>query len=355
MALMIGMTYPTITGENSPKGASFERILQEFPEMQLWSVYYDGTDLPSWNEEWFGPQYEGIRYYVVSVKASNLQAIRSTMMNMPDHLKGRVVLILHHEPDQWRSESDNRGDPHPDVWWERQVDFLDLAEGQPWRAWFKFAVCFTEDRARTSASFWEQHWGSKPPTEPRIDFVMFDCFNIGRSIVRQGADIFNIPINYGVRCQNAWAREEPNTMIREFGQVTPVDSPTDSTAVAQGVEENINYARTNDDVIKALIWYYNHNNTLADPQGVRRPMTRAVLQAAVADSADNQPDPSHPQYQMGYQSGRASRQDEIDMLNERLALAEQAIAQLQQDVDNAHQAGRTAAFQETVSWAAQQS
>lgn len=354
---LVGSTYPTVTGENTPKGGAFARIIGELPGLQLWSVYYDGSDLPSWNEEWFNPQYDHIRYYIISLKTADVNAVGARMATMPAHLRGRIIILLHHEPDQYRSASDTRGDPAPDVWWARQVAFLDLRDDSVWGPWVQFAVCFTEDRARTDAAVWEQNWGRRVPTEPRIDWVMWDCFNIGRSIVRTGADMYRIPLDYGRRCMVAWGRTKPVVMIRENGQVTPVDQPTDSTAVADGVAEHWEYAKANADVIAGKVWYYNHHNTLADPTGIRRPLTLGVLQGMLAEAIEAwsfQPDPDDPQYQAGYDAGRASRDAQVaELLEQNAALsenlantqalltaAEATIVQLQQDVDNAAQTGR---------------
>lgn len=357
---LVGSTYPTITGENTPRGGAFARIVAELPGLQMWSAYYDGNDVPSWNEEWFKPQYDHILYYIISMKTADVNAVGARMGVMPEHLRGRVIVLLHHEPDQWRSESDNRGDPAPDVWWARQVAFLDLRDASSWRSWVRFAVCFTEDRARTDSTFWEQSWGRRVPEESRIDFVMFDCFNIGRSIVRTGADMYGIPIEYGRRCQTAWRWNWPIVMIRENGQVTPVDQPTDSTAVANGVAEHWEYAKANADVMAGVVWYYNHKNTLADPTTIRRPLTLNVLQGMLAESVEawadepEEPDEYQEGYQDGYDAGRMSRDGEVAELLEQnatlsdnlantqglLTAAEAAIVQLQQDVDNAAQTGR---------------
>lgn len=346
---LVGSTYPTVTGET--KTEAFLRIVGELPNLQLWSVYYNGTDLPSWTEEWFKPQYDHIRYYLVSIKHTDVNAVGSRMAAIPEHLRGRIIVILHHEPDQWRSESDNRGDPAPDVWWARQVAFLDLRDASAWELWVRFAVCFTEDRVRTDGTFWEQNWGRRVPTEPRIDFVMFDCFNIGRSIVRTGADMYGIPISYGRRCMTAWGRTTPVVMIRENGQVTPIDQPTDSTAVANGVADHWEHAKANADVMAGVGWYYNYNNTLADPTTIRRPLTLNVLQGMLAESIEaweGEPDEYQEGYQDGWDAGRSSRDAEVAALREErdnvqalLTAAEAAITQLQKDVDNAAQTGRT--------------
>ena len=367
----VGATYPTVTGENTPKGGAFARIVAELPGLEIWSVYYDGSDLPSWNEEWFKPQYDHIRYYLVSMKTSDVNAVGSRLASMPEHLRGRIVVLMHHEPDQWRSVNDPRGDPSPDAWWTRQQLFLDMRETASWETWVKFAVCFTEDRWRTDRAFCDANWGNRVLGESRIDFVMFDCFNIGRSIVRQGPDIFGIPISYGRAFMDAHNRDEPCVMIREYGQVRPTDQPTDSTAVASGIAENWDYIAANaTDVICGVVWYYNHNNTLADPTTVRRPQTLEVLQGMLVEAINNHEDEEEPtsEYDEGYEDGRASRDQEVADLQHQivtltedrdntqalLTAAEAAITQLQQDVEAAKAAGRVEAFGEVVNWAQDQ-
>lgn len=329
-----GFTYPTVTGENTPKGAAFTRIRNDFPKMQLWSVYYDSSDLPSWNEKWFEDvEANANLIYLISIKSSNVTAIGDRMGQMPQHIRGRVLLFLHHEPDQWRSASDPRSDPDPTTWKNRQQDFCDYREGKPWETWVELWVCFTEDRYRTDTAAWENNWGNTIDFEPRIEGVAFDCFNIGRSVTRAGADIFKKPLEFA-------RREGRRLIIREYGQVTPVDSPEDSHTVADQIDENWEYAKIQnevDDVFFGLVWYYNHNNTLADPNMIRRPLTQAVLQEIIEEAATprpDDPDPEDPQYRFGFEAGWQARQEEV---NGSKAL------------------GRSEAFGEVAAWAAQQS
>lgn len=360
---MFGFTYPTVTGENTPKGAAFSRILQDFPDMQLWSVYYDGFDLPSWTEAWFAdvPENQNL-VYLISVKSSDVVAIAARMNQMPAHLRGRIILFLHHEPDQWRSTSDRRGDPDPEVWKQRQSDFLDELEGTPAFDWLELWVCFTEDRWRTDETFCRQHWGDTFTREPRIKGTAFDCFNIGRSITRAGSDIFGVPL----RLAREWfPGVYRKLLIREYGQVTPVDQATDSQQVADQVAENWSYAKAQneiDNIFLGIVWYYNHNNTLVDPSGLRpgRPLTMGALQAITTDSMTPDgptPDPTHPQYILG----RESRQGEIDELLEQINTLEGTVNELESNLTDAlnqasiaHQQGRLSAFADMQQWAANQ-
>jgi hypothetical protein len=340
----VGSTYPTVTGENTPKGAAFTRIVQEFPELQLWSVYYDGSDLPNWNiEEWFKTQYDHIDYYLLSFKTSDLNAISNSLSSMPTHLRGRILVFLHHEPDQWRSTSDRRGDPDPWVWAQRQVDFNELRFGAPWEDWIQHWACFTEDRFRTDKTFWMSNWGNWILTNRAIfDGMAWDVFNIGRSIIRTGQDMFSAICDFNR--QGEWP-----IAIREWGQVTPTDSPEDSPAVADGVGNHYVWMRDNAaDLLPLMVWYYNHNNTLVDPSGNRpgRPLTLDVLQQCLVDALTpveepEEPDPNHPQYYFGYHS----RDDEVAALHQAVTDAlEQGKAQ-----------GRIEAFGEVVNWAQTQS
>lgn len=301
---LVGLTYPTVTGES--QSVAFRRVLSEFPDMQLWSHYYDGK-LPTWAEVWFAEAPDDC-LFLISIKNMTVAAIAGRVATLPERLRGRVVIIIHHEPDQWRSTSDDRGDPHPDVWWQMQIEFANLREMAAWRDWIFHMVVFTEDRARTDAAFWEAHWGNRVPNEPRIDIIGWDCFNIGRTTIRLGEDIFNIPIKYGQRCGR-------HVIIREYGQVVPKDTADDNALVAERILENWAYAKSQIagdlvPVIYAIVWYYNHNNTLVDPSGNRpgRPLTaqsvRTMLtDARTIDEEPEQPDPEHPQYQWGYTVG----------------------------------------------------
>src|SRR5215204_739592 len=141
-----GFTYPTVTGENQI--TAFRRILSEFPNMQLWSHYYSGTSLPQWNEVWFVEAPEDC-IFLLSIKHTDVNAIGSRMASMPESLRGRVLIFLHHEPDQWRSVSDPRDDPAPSVWKSRNVAFAQLRNGASWKNWIQHWACFTEDRLRT--------------------------------------------------------------------------------------------------------------------------------------------------------------------------------------------------------------
>jgi outer membrane murein-binding lipoprotein Lpp len=339
-----GFTYPTVTGENPT--AAFRRVLSEFPGMQLWSHYYSGEALPAWTEAWFA-EAPADCVFLISVKATNVTAIGNRIAVMPEHLRGRVLIFLHHEPDQWRSASDPRSDPSPLVWLQRQVDFASLRAGAPWRLWVQHWVCFTEDRMRTDWAAWDQNWGDTIQAEPRIDGVAADCFNIGRSIVREGADIFAKPLEFA-------RREGRPLIIREFGQVVPVDTALDSQAVADQIRENWAYAKTQydaDGVLIGVVWYYNHNNVLIDPSGTRpgRPLTRVALEEIMADARmpDDDPSPCCA---------------EVDALTAQVAALEVQVGTLQAQVD-AHPAqlqaareegqaeGRAEAFDEIITWA----
>jgi len=341
-----GFTYPTVTGEDEI--TAFRRVKSEFPDMQIWSHYYDGSDLPQWNEVWFvesGPDV----IFLISIKSSDVNAIGARLTTMPADLRGRVFIILHHEPDQWRSESDNRGDPSPSVWKARQVAFANLRNRLecPWRDWIQFWACFTEDRLRTAKAFWMANWGDWVLDMDIFDGIAWDCFNIGRSIVRTGEDMYGRPLGFN-------RTAELPLIIRENGQVTPVNLPNDSQAVADGVAENWEYAKAEhnvDGVFFGIVWYYNHNNVLVDPSGKRpgRPLTKAVIEGIMDDARTSDeppfvPDPNHPQYQAGYDAGAASRQPEVDALTAQLAEANAAIPR-------ANDEGMIAAFNETRDWA----
>jgi hypothetical protein len=340
-----GFTYPTVTGEN--KITAFRRVKTEFPQMQIWSDYQNGTDLPVWNDPWFVEAPAGC-IFLVSIKHTNVNDVGNRIAQMPTNLRGRVFIFLHHEPDQWRSASDPRSDPDPTTWINRQIAFANLRANAAWKDWVQHWVCFTEDRLRTDTVAWEQNWGDTFQDEPRIDGVAFDCFNIGRSITRVGSDIFGKPVEFA-------RREGVKLIIREYGQVVPVDTANDSQAVADQIRENWAYAKTQneqDDVFFGLVWYYNHNNTIVDPSGNRpgRPLTRDALEEIMADAAlveedpedpTEEPDPEHPQYQFG----RASRDAEVADLNE-------ALLDLEAELPRQRTAGRNEAFTETRDWAA---
>jgi hypothetical protein len=327
-----GFTYPTVTGENQTE--AFRRVLSEFPTLQLWSHYYSVSALPTWTEAWF-TEAPADALFLISIKSADVAAIGSRIAAMPEPLRGRILVFLHHEPDQWRSATDPRNDPSPSVWIQRQIDFADLRQASPWRDWVQHWVCFTEDRIRTDWTVWNANWGGTIAAEPRIDGVAADCFNIGRSITREGADIFARPLEFA-------RRENRPLIIREYGQVVPVDTPGDSQAVADQVLENWAYAVAEnevDDRFFGLVWYYNHNNTLADPSGQRpgRPLTRAALEAIMAEARtpEGEPDPCCA----------------------RVAELEAQVASLQAQVDaipgqlqTARAEGRTEAFAEVVGW-----
>lgn len=283
-----GFTYPTVTGENQTE--AFRRVLSEFPDLQLWSHYYSGSALPTWTEAWF-TEAPADALFLISIKSADVSAIGNRIAVMPEPLRGRVLIFLHHEPDQWRSATDPRSDPSPSVWLQRQIDFADLRQASPWRDWVQHWVCFTEDRMRTDWTVWDANWGGTIAAEPRIDGVAADCFNIGRSVTREGADIFAKPLEFA-------RREDRPLIIREYGQVVPVDTPDDNQAVADQIRENWAYAKAQNETdgrFFGMVWYYNHNNTLVDPSGQRpgRPLTRAALEEIMADAAtpDEDPDP----------------------------------------------------------------
>lgn len=303
---LVGQTYPTVTSETQTE--AWRRLHKEWPNMLVWSHYYDSTKLPTWTEAWFTEAPANVTF-LVSIKHSDVQAIGTRIAAMPEHLRGRMIIILHHEPDQWRSATDPRSDPAPDVWWKRQVDFLNMRDVSQWKTWVRHMVVYTEDRARTDPVFWESNWGRR--WDERIDFMGWDCFNIGRSITRPGADIFKVPLEQG-------RRRGVKIVIREFGQVTPVDSPQDSEGVANQIEENWEYALAQneiDDIFYAIVWYNNHNNTLSDPNGLRRPLTTAVVKEMTLDANTPDeivPDPTHPQYRAGWNAREALVPAEID-------------------------------------------
>jgi hypothetical protein len=332
-----GFTYPTVTGENQTE--AFRRVLSEFPDLQLWSHYYSGTALPTWTEAWFTEAPADV-VFLVSIKHTSVSAIGACVATMPEHLRGRVFLFLHHEPDQWRSPTDPRNDPAPSVWIQRQIDFADLREAAPWRLWVQHWVCFTEDRYRTDTAVWEANWGGTIAAEPRIDGVAFDCFNIGRSITREGADIFAKPLEFA-------RREGRKLIIREFGQVVPVDTALDNQAVADQIRENWAYAKAQNETdgrFFGLVWYYNHNNTLVDPSGQRpgRPLTRAALEEIMAEARtpEEEPDPCCAQV-AELETQVAALQAQVDAIPGQLQTAHaEGMAE-----------GRAQAFAEVVAWA----
>lgn len=347
---LIGFTYPTVTGENTPKGAAFGRIIaDEFPRMSMWSVYYHGTSLPDWTgEQWFAPEHTGIRWYLLSFKTSDMAALGQRISEMPEHLRGRIMVFLHHEPDQWRSATDPRSDPSPDDWFDRQLAFEDMRETALWCHWIEHWACFTEDRFRTDNAFWMQNWGNRMLGEDSeiFDGVAWDIFNIGRSVVRSGSEMFAQTVDFNRA--GDWTY-----LVREWGQVTPVDSPEDSQQVADSVRGHYEWLRDNaSDITRGLVWYYNHNNTLGDPSGQRpgRPLTLAALQECLEDSlapVTPAPDPNDPQYLLGYDAGFEARQGEVDSLTAE-------VGRLQNEVATARQQGRLQAFSEVATWAGQQ-
>jgi hypothetical protein len=342
-----GLTYPTVTGET--KTEAWRRVHADFPDLGVWSDYYDGTKLPTWTEAWFteaGPDV----VFLVSIKHTNVAAIGACVATMPEHLRGRVFLFLHHEPDQWRSPTDPRSDPAPSVWIQRQIDFADLREAAPWRLWVQHWVCFTEDRYRTDTAVWEANWGGTIAAEPRIDGVAFDCFNIGRSVYRTGAEMFAKPLEFA-------RREGRKLIIREWGQVVPVDTALDNEDVAEAVREHWAYAKdqnTIDAVFWAMVWYNNHNNAYADPSGQRpgRLLTRAALEEIMADAAQvDEPDPCCGQVaELELRVAELTRE-----LDDASAELETVPARLQAARDEGLAAGRAQAFTEVVTWAQAQS
>lgn len=284
---MFGFTYPTVTGET--KTQAWRRVHADFPNLQVWSDYYEGTKLPTWTGPWFTEAGPGV-IFLISVKHPDVRAVGACVADMPDHLRGRVILFLHHEPDQY-TEEDPKGDPAPMVWIRRQIDFADLRESAHWCDWIEHWVCFTEDRMRRHPAVWENNWGGTLTAEPRIDGVAADCFNIGRSIVRTGEDMYRKPLEFARRVGR-------RLIIRENGQVTPIDSPVDSPQVVDAIREHWAYAKSQneiDDVFRAIVWYNNHRNTYFDPSGKLpgRPDTKAALVEIMADAAtpDEDPDP----------------------------------------------------------------
>jgi hypothetical protein len=364
MKPMIGATYPTVTGENTPKGAAFSRIMQELPGLQMWSVYYSGTALPNWtstSEPWFNAEHTGIRWYLLSIKSSDLTAISNCLGQMPTHLRGRIMVFLHHEPDQWRSATDPRSDPSPQVWQQRQEVFATMRVTAPWGPWIEHWACFTEDRLRTDRTEWMYNWGNwMLDNQSVFDGVAWDVFNIGRSVIRSGQDMFSEITAFNG--YGGWP-----LVVREWGQVTPTDSPVDSQAVANAVVEHYDWCLTNTQLpfpIRGLVWYYNYNNTLTDPSGVLpgRPLTLAAIRecltiALTPEENEEVPDPTDPQYLFGYNAGQASRQPEVDSLVTEVQVAVSQIsalnsqlASLETEVNAAHNEGRHEAFQEVLTW-----
>lgn len=351
---MIGFTYPTVTGENSPKGAAFSRILTEFPKMQMWSDYYSGTALPSWSEPWFAAEHVGIRWYLVSIKHTDVAAIGARIAQMPEHLRGRVMVFLHHEPDQWRSATDPRSDPDPWVWFQRQQDFGALRAQSTWATWIEHWACFTEDRFRTDQDVWMLNWGNAMLANPALfDGVAWDVFNIGRSVVRSGDEMFGDITDFNITGQ--WP-----LVVREWGQVTPVDQATDSTVVADAVMDHYDWCVAQPvGVVRGLVWYYNHNNTLADPTTVRRPLTMETLReclliATTPEENTPVPDPTDPQYVFGYEAGQQSRQAEVDALSDQVASLRAQAERLNSELATMYGQGRRSALADMVTWAQQQ-
>lgn len=295
----VGFTYPTVTGET--KLEALKRIAVEFPKMQVWSHYWEpGKGYPTFTEDFWDELPDSVVLVLLSVKDSNIEALVANFPNIPVQWRGRVAITINHEPDQWRSEADPRGDLSPTVWWSKIQELLNRRETAMWSTWVLVYVCMTEDRFRTERTFWEQHWGSKIRGEPRLDFIACDVFNIGRTVVRTGADMFAEFLKFVRDCKNM-------VVFREYGQVTPKDQPTDSAVVVNGVEEHWEYLKANADLVLAVVWYNNHNNTLSDPAKIRRPQTFALLQRMVEEAymanttpVTDEPNPDHPQYQHGY-------------------------------------------------------
>jgi outer membrane murein-binding lipoprotein Lpp len=336
-----GFTYPTVTGENQTE--AFRRVLSEFPDLQLWSHYYDGV--PDWGAAWF-QEAPSDAVFLLSTKTSDINALAGRIATMPIGLRGRVWIFLHHEPDQWRSTSDRRGDPDPAVWQQRQLDFAALRANATWRDWIQHWACFTEDRLRTARDFWMQHWGQWMLDNASIfDGVAWDVFNIGRSIVRTGGDMFQNVCQFNR--DGGWP-----IAIREWGQVTPVDSPEDSLEVAEGVRDHYNWMKSNaTDLAPVMVWYYNHNNTLVDPSGQRpgRPLTRAALEEIMAEARtlEEEPDPCCAQV-AELEAQVAALQAQVDALQ---AQVDAIPGQLQTAHAEGMAEGRAQAFAEVVAWA----
>src|SRR5688572_20212599 len=168
---LVGMTYPTVTGET--KLAALQRIKDEFPNMQVWSQYWEpGKGYPTFSEEFWNELPESVELVLISVKDSNVATLVSRFVNIPEPWRGKVAVTINHEPDQWRSATDTHGDMSPTAWWAAMQQLLNAREGAVWETWVLVYYCFTEDRFRTDKAFWEQNWGSKVRTDSRVDFIV---------------------------------------------------------------------------------------------------------------------------------------------------------------------------------------
>jgi hypothetical protein len=303
--VLLGATYPTTTGEREAEATA--RIFQEFPDIQAWRVYYQtGEGVLNWDDPEIQAIPENVEI-VVSYKDWDLDGEIEAYRNIPEERKGRLRTAYRHEPEQWKSPTDTGGDLEPNLWRSRQYERLNRLEQENLLAVANPGVIYTEFAARkdatkpTSEQTWYP-WFGVVANDPRIRWVGFDVFDIGYTYNRPAEDMFAFPTWFTTQALD----QVKELIFAEWGQVRKGGTTDDGTTVTQFIRQHFDYGMQQVNC-RAMLWYWNHNNTLSGPDGILRQqeyyLFGDMLDEAVQSEVQEQPNVDDPQYRFGYRQG----------------------------------------------------
>lgn len=277
--LLLGLTYPTGTGESQPQATT--RLFAEFPQAAMYRVFRGvGQALPAWDSALMQAIPPHV-HVVMSSKDWRPDEWPAWFAGMPAERRAAGTLIwflYQHEFDQWKSPSDTRGRPDPALWRTRMHQLVASGEGQPWRQWVRFGACYMEYGLRTRPD-WHALWGLNVPDSALavVDFHAPDCYNLGPTRYRPSGEMFQQPLELA-------ARYGKPVLAAEWGHARREDTPDPAGQVcAQVMRSHIDYLRTQTTApVVGACWYYNHDNTLSEPGRVLRPAEYDTLQHLIA-------------------------------------------------------------------------
>jgi hypothetical protein len=305
--MRIGLTNPTHKGEVD--ATAFGRLFSAFPHANSARVFRTPTqDLPSWTSPLMRAVPLNAEILISFKKPTILNGPFATWAAaMPNDRKeagGIIRAAYHHEPDNWKSASDTKGDPDPTTWRQRYVSWLNSAANQPWREWTQLGAIFTEYVFRIDREFWDRNWGANVSSNrvidhPQLDWLGVDCYNLGPLRYRPDGEMFEQFLTMAAQfCKPV--------VVAEWGHVRrtgPPDNDSDGSKCAAVMWSHYEYCRTQRIApVITMNWWYNSDNDL-DNRQPERDALRSIAEQAVIDEQTTDPDPHDPQYQHGYNAG----------------------------------------------------
>lgn len=269
----------------------------QHPDARVWRYYFDGDEPVRWDLPDLA-EVPDRATFIISFKMARdidrLPAIAGAYPQRRYDAAGPFLISYHHEPDSWKSPTETAGDPDPQTWRERCRQLLDVAYlmDPELRRRVLLGPIFTEYAMRNRPG-WQENWGVVLDW-PGWNYVGWDVHNISGSRYRTATEKFGPALIRSAlaKLPVAWCE------VGEPRKADPDAAELESGAVRSArLRSYYDYNRGRPEVL-AYSWYWRDNNDLDLTTREHAEMARIQR-----DAAARLPDPTHPQYQMGYGAG----------------------------------------------------